>query len=592
MKGADIYTSLINLGKYGSFHSNQIIGRPYYLTFEILDRTEQQAGRDLRVVKASEVHAETLLEEAEPESIDTETASTPNAGQFDEYGLLATNDKSNVNIIDHPENQKLTYEEIEMLKSTGTSNPKELISKIMANHSQLDQKTAFSLAKYTIRKQKKYMKRFTVLPVDVVNLVTYMMEEKDFTKIMEIRNEILGLMDSWANVHAAPESSDSEHPSCRYLVVDDTGGLIVASIAERMGLLHHVQPTSPQVVESAQAPALDLQDKSEEHETVPSGPQPRRPRYDHALATSNTITVVHANQQPNLALLRYFNFDQTQTPSIHDPSPHPLHTHLQTLTWLQLLEPEADSTYANEPQFRTQEELSTMKPNHRSNYYRKRRRWQRTKQTVDTMRGGEYDGLIIATYMDPVSVLKRLVPLLKGGAQVVVYSAHVEPLTQICDIYSTSRRAAYLQLRHRPQVIGSEAETVVQRADDEEHSLVTDREMYNDVEVLDDARFPLDPTLLLTPAIHRSYARPWQVLPGRTHPLMTGKGGAEGGYVLVSTKVIPLQGIAVQARGKPARSKKRPEQEFSNGDHVISEPSAAQGIQERPESKKARLDGV
>ena len=149
---------LVNLGKYGTFNTNQIIGRPYYLTFEILDRSE------LRILKASEIHAETLLEEAETD--DVIDGTSPTADQLNDYGLLA-DEKTNVNIVDNTNKQKLTYAEIEAFKSDESLRPRELIEKIMANHEQIDQKTAFSLAKYTLRKLKKYMKQFTVLPLDV-----------------------------------------------------------------------------------------------------------------------------------------------------------------------------------------------------------------------------------------------------------------------------------------------------------------------------------------------------------------------------------------------------------------------------------------
>ncbi|KAK5941015.1 tRNA (adenine(58)-N(1))-methyltransferase non-catalytic subunit trm6 [Knufia obscura] len=567
--------ALIALGKYGSFHTNSIIGRPYHLTFEILDKSEQKDGRELRIVRASEIHAESLLEEAEPDvdlAIAEETStSTPNAVGFDEYGLPSTTTKSNVNIVDNPENQKLTYTEIEALKSDAAANPKELIAKIMANHSTLDQKTAFSLAKYTLRKQKKYMKRFTVLPVDVGTLTDWMMNEKDFAKIMEIRNETLGLMGSWANVHASGPVSEDEEPRSRYLVVDDTGGLVVAAMAERMGLLHHQKPEQQEANQATTAQAeqqtTDFQPSTSA--TDPSQPQqqqqtvpPKRPRYDHTPATSNTLTLIHANQQPNLSLLRYFSFDPNHPPSPSDPHPHPLTTHLHTLSWLQLLDPASDATYSQEPDLKTPEELSVMKGNARSNYFRKRRRWTRTKNTVDTVRAGGYNGLVIASFTDPVGICGRLVPLLSGGAQVVVFNPHVEPLMELCDVYSTGRRTAYLTLLKERQQAALEAKsTEVEKTDPTEVKTETEDSEQPNVkdgvaaQIVDDPRFPVDPTLLLTPAIHHSVARPWQVLPGRTHPLMMGKGGAEGGYVMVSTRVIPVQGVVVQARGRQGRSK-------------------------------------
>lgn len=570
---------MISLGKYGSFHTSAIIGRPYYLTFEILDRSQQIEGRQLRILRASEIHAETILEEAEPDAGEDGASPAPTAEQFDEYGLPSTTEKSNVNIIDNTENQKLTYAEIEALKSEPLTNPKDLIALIRANHSQIDQKTAFSLAKYNLRKQRKYMRRFTVLPLDVTTLTDWMMNDKDFTKIMEMRNETLGLMGSWANVFAAPETDPEDESRCRYLVVDDTSGLVTAAIAERMGLLHYEKPTR-----TTQAPAQ----VSQATEVATGGPQthsespPKRPRYEHPPATSNTITLVHANQQPNLSLLKYFGFDPTQKPAAHDPSPHPLYTHLSTLNWLQLLHPEKDATYAQEPPVQSGEEIAKMKANHRSDYFRKRRRWTRAQQIVNTAREGNFNALIVASSTNPASICKHLVPLLAGGAQVVVYNHHIEPLMELCDVYSTARRAAYLQWRNKRVQVKEEDEEYVKvehvkeevKKEDVEvkdikveaidrdnqaqsnENTATEDQPRKDEEDKNDL-FPLDPTLLLTPTLHHSVARRWQVLPGRTHPLMTSKGGAEGGYVMTSTRVIPITGVAVQARGKQGKSRKR-----------------------------------
>lgn len=535
-----------------------------------MERAEQKDGRELRILRASEIHAETILEEAEPDVGEEASTSTPSAGQFDEYGLPITTEKSNVNIIDNTENQKLTYAEIEALKSEPLTNPKDLIAMIKANHSQIDQKTAFSLAKYNLRKQKKYMRRFTVLPLDVATLTDWMMNEKDFTKVMEMRNETLGLMGSWANVFATPEASPDDEPRCRYLVVDDTSGLVTASIAERMGLLHYQKPTSEVRRVTQQVEERSSTDAPQEVSQTPTEPPPKRPRYEHPPATSNTIILVHANQQPNLSLLRYFGFDPTQKPAASDPTPHPLYTHLNTLTWLQLLQPELDATYAQEPPTLPADEIAKMKANHRSDYFRKRRRWTRTQQIVNTAREGQFNALIIASATSPVSICKHLVPLLAGGAQVVVYNHHIEPLMELCDVYSTARRAAYLQWRNkRMQVREDEEEYVkVETVDTDNEANTTDgvpKGQAKDDE--EEARqFPVDPTLLLTPTLHHSVARPWQVLPGRTHPMMMGKGGAEGGYVMVSTRVIPIEGVAVQARGRQGKNRKKRTDEQQSGE--------------------------
>jgi tRNA (adenine58-N1)-methyltransferase non-catalytic subunit len=467
------------------------------LTFEILDKSDIKDGRELRIVPAAELHAAALIEEAEGDG------STPGA-EVDDFGLMSST-KTNVNILDDPTNQRLTTAEIEALKQDEMGSTKELIAKIMESHSTLDQKTAFSLAKYTLKKHKKYTKRFTVLPLDVMTLTDWMMADREVSKIMEIRNETLGLIGCWANVHAAGNHLPDAHTSCRYLVVDDTGGLLVAALAERMGILHQTDLSS------------DAQASDSEDETTPS--KPKRTAAQSS-ATSNTLTLIHSNQQPNLSLLRYFNYDY------NNPSPnHPLHTHLSTLSWLQLLDPTSDSTYTQPPVI-PQPELSTMKSNRRSNYFRKRRRWAQTKTIVDRTREGGFNGLIVASHTNPTTILRHCVPLLAGSAQAVVYSPHIEPLSQLADAYSTARRSAFLNTPEQERKVPS-----------------------------DD--FPVDPTLLLVPMVQTSRVRKWQVLPGRTHPLMMGRGGAEG-YVFVATRVIPAAG-KVEARGRQGKKRKEGE---------------------------------
>ncbi|RMZ79688.1 hypothetical protein DV738_g3132, partial [Chaetothyriales sp. CBS 135597] len=496
--------SLINLGKYGSFHTNQILGRPYHLTFDILDKAEaeQQDGRELRIVNAAELHAATLLEEGDDAASGTPAES--------EDSPLLDSDKSNREIVDDPNNQKLTMAEIEALKQDQSASTKELINKIMSSHAALDQKTAFSLAKYTLRKHRKYTKRFTVLPLDVAMLADWFMIQRDFSKIMEVRNETMGLIGCWANVHHAGNLAELD-PCGRYLVVDDTGGLVVAAMAERMGILH---PTN---LGGASAPDVSVKD-DDDNDDAPAQHKGNM----HMSATSNTITLIHANQQPNLSLLRYFNYDyNTPTPS------HPLYAHLRTLSWLQLLDPAADSA-CQEPEIIDAEALSSLKSNRRGTYFRKRRRWERVTKICDETRAGGFDGLIVASYTNPMSILRHTVPLLGGGAQVVVYSRHIEPLAELADAYSTARRTAFLNTPEETRL-----DLVGQPGSD----------------------FPVDPTLLLVPAVHTSRARKWQVLPGRTHPLMTSRGGTEG-YVFVASRVIPAKGH-IAARGRPGRKKKQ-----------------------------------
>ena len=432
--------------------------------------------------------------------------------------------RTNRAIIDDSSSQTMTMAQIEALKAEGTGSGRDLIQKILDSHIALDQKTAFALAKYTLRKTKKYLRRFTVLPLDVPLMAHWILTDKEPMKIMELREETLALMGSLLNLHYTPVDSASGSDakgfgSGRWLMIDETSGLLVASTAEKMGLLHPPEVLGPSMSimddEHQQANGHADEISAGNHHTAPRF-KPSKIHSPFSLAHSNTITVIHANSQPNLALLKYFDFDNA------NPAPsHPLSRHLKTLSWLQLLAPDDDLAY-REPDTFPHETIQSWKSGRRGNYYRKRRRWERVKSIVDETRAGGFDGLIIATGMDLTTVLQHAVPLLRGGAQVVIYSPTVEPLIELSDYYSLGRRTAFVMDPPEPGAMPTED-------------------------------FPLDPTLLLAATIHTVRCRPWQVLPGRTHPLMTGRGSSEG-YVFTATRVLPAEG-KIEARGNFKRRK-------------------------------------
>ncbi|OOF96779.1 hypothetical protein ASPCADRAFT_167920 [Aspergillus carbonarius ITEM 5010] len=522
----------ISLGKYGTFPANQIIGRPFYLTFEIHETPGEVDSTYLRIVSAAEIHAESLITEGEGDGDDVEVNDD------------GTPVRSNRETIDDRSTQKLTLEEILALKKESTGAGKDIIAKLLESHQALDQKTAFSLAKYKLRKEKKYMKRFTILPLDVSLLANHMLEDKDAARTLELRDELIGLIGCWGNVHHGGSTSFDEtvtsKPNGRYLVVDDTGGLVVAALAERMGILYpHDGDYDEEQQDAIERPTVAEGDEAEKAQDGEgqSTDTPRRPRRPHMSASGNTITLLHANKQPNLSLLKYFGYDQ-DSPS----DSHPLYTNLKTVSFMQLLDPNADNIYAEEPPVVPEEELATYKPSKRSGYHRKRGRWMRVRRVVDDARAGGFDGLIIASLMSPSSIMKHAVPLVAGSAPVVIYSPTVEPLTEVMDLYSTARKNAYIARKRELM------EQKEQQAEDQDED---GGNMYPELE----EEFTLDPTMLLGPTLQTSRVRAWQVLPGRTHPLMSGRGGAEG-YIFHGIRVLPAQEI-IEAAGNPGRKRRK-----------------------------------
>ncbi|MCJ1462333.1 tRNA (adenine(58)-N(1))-methyltransferase non-catalytic subunit trm6 [Pseudocyphellaria aurata] len=524
----------ISIGKYGSFQANHIIGRPFHLTFDILDKIDASNTSSLRLVPAADLYADIIEDE------DTSPPNQENGRMVDsldgvEYQVLGQDGevvlRTNKNILDDSGTQSMTMDEIEALKIEGAGSGKDLIAKLLESHSELDQKTAFALAKYTLKKERKFMKRFTVLPLDVSTLTRWILLEKEPMKIMELREEMIALIGSWANIHhVAPDRTSQlcEGPgksgAGRWLMIDETGGLLVAAVAERMGLLDSLEATDQETerqgsslncADSSQANGF-LDNSDNQGRSHSGNPQRTAQQKSNALSNVNTITLIHANAQPNLSLLRYFNFDASNPASLH-----PMQRHLRTISWLQLLSPEDDNGYA-EPEAVSDEILQSWKSGKRGNYYRKRRRWERIKFIVDETRDGDFDGLVIASVMNLPTILHHGVPLLRGGAQVVIYSPTVEPLVELADYYSTARRTAFVtSLPNLP-------------------SLPTDD-------------FPVNPTLLLAPTIQTVRCKSWQVLPGRTHPHMTGRGGSEG-YLFTATRVLPAEG-KIEARGNFKRRK-------------------------------------
>ncbi|PNS15455.1 tRNA (adenine(58)-N(1))-methyltransferase non-catalytic subunit TRM6 [Sphaceloma murrayae] len=549
--------STISIGKFGTFPANLLIGRPLYTTYEIhedINATDGKPSVRLRIVPATELNREALFDTTPTSEAngDNGAVSTPDATAIDEEIVPVKNNRLTV---DDASRQALSMREIEQLKSAVTGSGKEIIEKLMSSHKNLDEKTVFSLAKYTLRKTKKYLRRFTVLPVDVGTLTQWMTTDREAQRILELREESLGLITAWSNLHVTP-SLDNVSKGGKWLVLDDTGGLLTAAVAEKLGLLY---PPS---------------DNSSTNESQLSTSPPNHPAsHIPTISSTNTIHLLHPASQPNLSILKYFSYSATH------PSPtHPLSSHLLSLSWLQLLHPSRDSTYAEPPPL-SQSDLEALKPARRSAYHRKRRRWHRCKATVDSARQGDFDGLIMATRMDMASVLRHLVPLVKGGGTVTAFATSAEALVRAVDFYGRDRRAAFLDgldawrddmaastTGARERSSGPDTvEGVVNgdgaaesRSKDDEDDAAPWRSPISGFEYPKDD-FPVDPRLLLGASVQTSRAREWQVLPGRTHPVMTARGGGDG-YVFTARRVLPFDG-KVAARGNYAKRRKVEEPE-------------------------------
>ncbi|KAJ3350333.1 tRNA (adenine(58)-N(1))-methyltransferase non-catalytic subunit trm6 [Allomyces javanicus] len=182
----------VELGKFGKFQTNALIGKPYGVPYEIVKGGE--------LVRA-EVTPEDALGEADSD----------------------VKDANNKNIFDDNANQTLTHEEIATLKAEQASGH-EIIAKIISSHTDFDKKTEFSKAKYIKKKRQTFLRQFTPVQLDAATLCDFYFN-KNPAKTKEMRIDVLSLLLTSANVRA----------HSRLLIYDDTQGMVTAAVLERMG---------------------------------------------------------------------------------------------------------------------------------------------------------------------------------------------------------------------------------------------------------------------------------------------------------------------------------------------------------------------
>ncbi|KAJ3397084.1 tRNA (adenine(58)-N(1))-methyltransferase non-catalytic subunit trm6 [Lobulomyces angularis] len=195
----------VNIGKFGQFNSSEIIGKYYECYYEIVD------GRELKRLEQSFIAG--LLAERLDETEDLNT---------------------NRNIYDDSNNQTLKYDEIEKMKVEslkGTMNSEIMVKNIIENSSTFEQKTDFAKAKYIKKKSKKFSKVVQPLKPSAQSLCEYYFE-KNPAKILDFRFDTLFQLISLANLRATS--------GAKYLVVDDSQGLVVGAMLERTNGISHI----------------------------------------------------------------------------------------------------------------------------------------------------------------------------------------------------------------------------------------------------------------------------------------------------------------------------------------------------------------
>ncbi|BGP30574.1 tRNA (adenine(58)-N(1))-methyltransferase non-catalytic subunit trm6 [Rhodotorula toruloides] len=376
--------------------------------------------------------------------------------------------------------QALSFVDIKALKESGLSG-REIIQKQIEEHKTYELKTEYSKEKYMKKKEAKYLQMFTPLEPTVYMIAQYHFEKQP-SKTRELRPDTLANMLAMANVR----------PGSRLLVVEDIGGLLVAAAVERMG------------------------------------------------GEGRICVINDADSPPDLHLLEHFHFSPTDLAPITS-----IHWAATDESWsppelpLELAELDKEKEREAETAKGKGKEGSAPKRNTRELHKLRKRKatFEKVQEARDEYFRGGFDGVLIASEYEPLSVIERLLPSIGGSAPIVVYSQNVQLLF-----------AANLALRNHPAII--------------------------------------------SPTITEPFLRQYQVLPGRTHPEMQGM--SHGGYILSMIRVLEnadAQAVGIGGR----RGKKRSAAavaagsatEQENGDSRATSMSASE---KEPETKRAKVD--
>jgi len=361
--------SAVNLGKFGTFEMEGIIGFPFGQTFEVIDNRKVRAVKSTTYgnvdtsepAEVAEAVEDTPELEAEIESENSTPVPETLSEKIDYLKRLdIKSSETNRDLVDIGNaTQGLSMEEIETLKKTskGVNVGEAIIDKLIKSHVNFNMKTKHSQEKYLKRKQQKFLRRFTVEYLGSSQLLQYYLE-KDANKVLDMSEETLGLLLSLGNIQAGG----------RYLVIDETGGVVVSALLERM-------------------------------------------------RGSGEIVLLHENEHANLSALDHSNFPIDVQRKM-----------VKTLNLLQFFEPEVERVEWNDL---PDEELKEMKSNKKAHYHRRKQNAIDINAAIDNAARGKFDGLIVASTLYAPTLLNKVMEKVGGSRPIIVYNQFKEPLIEL-----------------------------------------------------------------------------------------------------------------------------------------------------------------
>ena len=376
--------SSISLGKFGAFKVNDILGYPLGTSFEIIYYgTSEPDQKNKNKIPIGNVRV--------IDDVQKYGEETPAVESSDQHALSnIENSLSNKNLLNVGNKiQKLTMSEIEELKKQSASS-NEIISKMIESHGSFHKKTIHSQEKYLKRKKQKFAKYFTVNYLSSSALLQYLLDKGDIQRVMDMSEESMGMLLNLANVRN----------NGYYLCMDDTGGLLVYFLLERMF-------------------GGDILTKA-----------------------TGKIVVVHENEHPNLDLLKFSNYSEEF-----------INEHVKTISILDYFEPMTEEEIEAGFAPLSKEEVSSLKGNRKNAYFRRLKLYKNQLEMTKYATTIQYDGLVVATTLSLSSLIPKLSERVHGSRPIVCYSQFKETVLELSLVLYDDLRflaPSVLETRCRP----------------------------------------------------------------------------------------------------------------------------------------------
>jgi tRNA (adenine-N(1)-)-methyltransferase non-catalytic subunit len=133
--------------------------------------------------------------------------------------------KDNRNLLDKTENQKLSRDDIEKMKTAEDMSGNEIIGKLIENSASFQNKTQYSQEKYIKKKKDKYLPIYQIMRPTIRTLCEFYTQGINKRKILNMRMDTISQMLTYSNLAA--------HRNV--MVLESCKGLILSAVVERVG---------------------------------------------------------------------------------------------------------------------------------------------------------------------------------------------------------------------------------------------------------------------------------------------------------------------------------------------------------------------